>query len=128
MDSNKIVVRFADGSITKGFCSDFSPLATSFNIKLLNGQVKSVQMDKLKAVFFVRDFLGEKDYDEHYRDVDPWGGKKVEVHFHDGEVILGYALHYDTGHHGFFIKPANSRSNNKNIFILTSAIKKVTFL
>ena len=45
-------------------------------------------MDDCKAIFFVKDLDGNKDYVYAYEDVVPGGGKKVSVDFLDGENIL----------------------------------------
>ena len=126
--SDKVVVRYRDGSISKGFTGEFAPDKELFHVRLLSGDVVPVRMEKLKAVFFVKDFQGDREYIENDRGIDPWGGRRVEVHFEDGEIIRGYTLHYEASDHGFFMTPADSRSNNKSVFVLTAATRKITFL
>lgn len=128
MEVSKIIARFKDGSLTKGTSNDFSPSKTSFRMKPLKGAYVSIDMNELKAVFFVKDFHGDNLYKKEYKDVRLWDGNKIQVHFTDGEIIIGYTMHYDIGHHGFFVTPADLQSNNKYIFIITSATEKVTFI
>ncbi len=128
MEFTKVVARFKDGSIIKGMSSNFSPTETIFRIKPKTGDFLTVDINELKALFFVKSFRGDKDHIEEHHDIKPWDGNKIQVHFADGEIIFGYTLHYDFGHHGFFMTPADTNSNNKEIFVITSAAEKITFI
>jgi hypothetical protein len=101
---------------------------TFFHLKLLSGEVVKVDIEKLKAAFNVKTFNGNKNYNYTYKDVIPWGGNKVKVEFIDGEVIIGYTPHYSAGHQGFFITPADLQGNNKEVYVVTSATKEITYL
>ncbi|MBI4699044.1 MAG: hypothetical protein HY758_09125 [Nitrospirae bacterium] len=125
---HRIVARFKDGKVLKGRNSDFSPHKTYFHITLVSKEVIKVEMEELKAVFFVKDLRGNKDRKDKYTDSRPWEGSKIKMHFHDGEVIIGYSLHYTAGNKGFFVVPADLQNNAERIFINPSSIKKITFL
>jgi hypothetical protein len=135
---NKVVARFKDGSIIKGNTNDFSPVKKHFHLEVIGGQVLDVDMDNLKALeiqlaelkaaFFVKDFSGNKAYDEEYGDTLVGAGRRVQVTFADGEMIIGYALSYTPDRVGFFLVPADKNSNNERIFVIISATKKVEFL
>ena len=59
----KIVVRYADGTLVKGYTSDFDPDQPCFHVVPgddSSSQVVEVRVDKLKALFFVRSFEGER--------------------------------------------------------------------
>jgi hypothetical protein len=128
MDKHYIVARFKDGSLLRGNTSDFSPFRTSFHLELENAEEISVDMDRLKAVFFVKDSPEVDEQIERYKNIKAMGGKKVKVHFLDGELISGYALEYSSNHHGFFLTPDDHASNNERIFVITAATEKITFL
>jgi len=128
MGRKKIVAKFKDGSNMKGVLVDFSPDKTILKLIPANGEIQLIETEKLKAVFFVKDFQGSKKYNDKYKDANPWAGKKIQLHFNDGEIIIGYTLHYDLGNQGFFVTPADGKSNNDNIFVIVSAINKITFL
>ena len=125
---NKIVARFKDGTLMKGTTSDFFPKKNTFHINLKNGEIVSIVKEELKALFFVRDFEGNKSYEETYTDAVPGGGRKVMVKFNDGEEIVGFSQGCSPGLAGFFLVPAGKKSNNERIYIVTSATKKMTFL
>ena len=128
MQPNKVIVRFKDGMILKGNTSDFFPNKVSFHLHRLDGKIEKINIETLKAVFFVKDFIGNKDYQKKYEDTIHGAGRKLELEFTDGESITGYALGYSPDRHGFFITPADLNSNNERIFVTKSATKSIKFL
>jgi len=61
----KIIVKFKDGKIIKGWTTDFGPNKEVFHLHPLEEYGKAVieiEVSSLKAVFFVKDFQGNKDY------------------------------------------------------------------
>ncbi|MGW8303348.1 MAG: DUF6982 domain-containing protein [Desulfobacterales bacterium] len=128
METNKVVVRFKDGSIMKGKTRDFFPNKTSFHLETLNGETKTIDVEQLKAFFWVKDFDGNKNYDEDYNEEIAGTGRKIIVKFSDGESIIGYTLGYSPDRQGFFMTPADSKSNNQRIFVVKSASEKIEFI
>ncbi|MDH3879468.1 MAG: hypothetical protein OET18_16630 [Desulfobacterales bacterium] len=128
METNKVVVRFKDGSIMKGKTNDFFPNKTSFHLETLNGETKTIDVEQLKAFFWVKDFEGNKNYDEDYEDEIAGTGRKIIVKFSDGESIIGYTLGYSPDRQGFFMTPADVKSNNQRIFVVKSASEKIEFI
>jgi hypothetical protein len=127
INQHNIVARFINGSILKGMTSDFTPLKTFFNLKLENGETKIIDTDELKAVFFIKEPESDQHPEDTYKNIANYGGKKVKVHFNDGEIIIGYTMEYMSDYHGFFITPADHESNNERIFVMTAATDKITF-
>ena len=128
METNKVVVRFKDGSIMKGKTNDFFPNKTSFHLETLNGETKTIDVEQLKAFFWVKDYEGNKTYDEDYEDEIAGTGRKIMVKFSDGESIIGYTLGYSPDRQGFFMTPADLKSNNQRIFVVKSASEKIEFI
>jgi hypothetical protein len=83
-----------------------------------------------RYVFFVKDFVGNAQYNERkeYMPEDKPSGRKIEVTFADGEVLVGTTLGYDPKRAGFFLFPADPKSNNVRVFAVTTAVKKVRYL
>lgn len=129
MALSKVVARFKDGGVLKGHTRDFSPGRKDFHLELLHEEtINLIETEQLKAMFFVKDFSGDSNRKDAYQDVMSGAGRKVEVKFKDGELIIGYSQGYSPDRPGFFIIPADSQSNNQRIYIVTSATEKVTFL
>jgi hypothetical protein len=133
MELIKVVVRFLNGNVIKGFTQDFFPNKDRFHLRPAtksSGDSIEVLVKDLKAIFFVQDFDGNAQYSERksYQDGDKVEGRKVEVTFADGEVLVGSTLGYDPKRPGFFIHPPDPKSNNLRLFAVTSAVKKVRYL
>ena len=130
MGAIKIVLRFANGAVIKGSTQNFSPNKDSFHFtpadNSSNGAIEVLLKD-LKAVFMVRDFTGTPHYNERkkYIEGEKPSGKKIEVTFTDGEVMVGSTLGYDRNRPGFFISPADPNSNNIRAFVVSSAVKSI---
>jgi hypothetical protein len=112
----------------KGKTRDFFPNKTSFHLETLNGETKTIDVEQLKAFFWVKDFEGNKNYDEDYEDEIAGTGRKIIVKFSDGESIIGYTLGYSPDRQGFFMTPADVKSNNQRIFVVKSASEKIEFI
>jgi len=133
MGKVKVVVRYSDGKIIKGSSKDFFPNKDSFHLIPANnpsGGPIEVSIKDLKAIFMVRDFIGNRLYKERkkYIEGEKPSGKKVEVTFMDSEVLVGSTLGYDPKRQGFFIFPADPKSNNIRVYVVSSGAKKVRYL
>lgn len=87
-----------------------------------------VPLQQLKALFFVREFTGDPTYIEQKTFVGAPQGRKLEVTFEDGEVLLGTTLSYRPGGHGFFVHPADKKANNIRVFVSSASVRHVRFL
>jgi hypothetical protein len=131
MLQNKIVVRYLDGRIIKGFTSDFMPNKEFLHLFPLDAAPNSkplhVNVPVLKAVFFVKDFQGNSQYQEkkEFETAKPIMGRKIKVIFKDGELLIGTTQGYHPGRSGFFVFPADQMSNNDRCYVVSSATKGV---
>jgi hypothetical protein len=133
MEPLKVVARYIDGRVIKGLSQDFFPNKDRFHVysaDKTSREAVEVWVKELKAVFFVRDFAGDAQYNERkeYIQGDKPSGRKIEVTFKDGEVLVGTTLGYDPARPGFFLFPADPKSNNIRVFAVTLALKKVRYL
>lgn len=141
-NGQKVVARYKDGSLVKGYARNFR--GDTETVKLLHpkaGTEKSVPLDDLKAIFFVKTFKGYRDYVERKAfGMRKSGGRKVYVRFSDRESLLGFIdgeIPWERGFSlaklgdktkGFFLVPTDSNSNNNRIFVVGSAIKDITIM
>lgn len=125
---NKIVAHFKDHKVVKGISNNFFPNKIFFNLEAPTGESTRIEVDDLKAVFFAKDFDGDKDHDYNYSDEIRGAGRKMKVEFFDGEVVVGYTLGYSPDRHGFFLTPADLKGNNERIFVVSSSTKAVDFV
>jgi hypothetical protein len=133
LSPNKVVARYQDGRVLKGITSDFLPAKDMFHLELSDGphgaKPVEVRMAELKAVFFVKDFAGNPGYEEsqEFDASKPPVGRKIKVLFSDGELLVGTTQGYQPGRAGFFVTPADPRSNNERCYVVTAATHKVLF-
>jgi len=129
---NKVIVACLDGQRLKGFISNFSAARDSFRLFPAENSHHEAGTDlhlrTLKAIFFVKDFQGHPEHHDTY-DVKSTGhGRKVEVMFRDGEIMIGTTEACNPQKPGFFLFPADADSNNTRVFVVNSNVEKVSFL
>lgn len=138
----KVVVRFKNGKILKGHISDFTSYTDIIVLQEAEtNKEHGIPTGELKAIFFVKSFEG----DSSYRDKKMYGirsniGRKVYIRFHDGESMFGFLegdIPWEKGFYlskpdnkmkGFFLIPVDVDSNNKKVFVVSSAIKDITLM
>jgi hypothetical protein len=127
----KVVVRYADGQLLKGFTQDFHGSKSQFSlwptITAAANERVVVPLARLKAVFFVREFAGNRDYVEQKVFDTPSAGRRIEVTLLDDEVLVGTTLNYRTDSAGFFVFPADPGANNQRVFVVATAVRQVRF-
>jgi hypothetical protein len=126
----KVIARFRDGRLVRGYTADFHPSKPHLHLSTEPNSTDTLflQLAQLKALFFVRDFAGDETrVDRHEFESAPQG-RKVAITFHDGETLLGATLGYRGEGNGFFVHPADSRSNNLRVFVVPGATQQVRFV
>jgi hypothetical protein len=129
---NKVVARYQDGRILKGFASDFLN-KDMFHLTLADAppgaKPLEVKTAELKALIFVKDFAGNPQYkdSEEYDTSKPVIGRKIKVLFTDGELLVGTTQGYQPGRAGFFVTPADPGSNIDRCYVVTAATHRIVF-
>lgn len=141
-DGEKIVARFRDGRLVKGYVRGFS---IESDTVILNDQ-KTLQeilvpITELKAIFFVKNFGGTSKYVERKAfGIRKNPGKKVFIKFSDNETLVGFIegeVPWDKGFSlaklgnkvkGFFFTPVDEDSNNNKVFVVAGAIQDITII
>jgi hypothetical protein len=128
----RLVLRCLGGQLLRGYSNDFHPdrahlhlcptLTCSAAERLL------VPTMRVKAIFFVKDLQSQPSrVDDNTFDHQP-RGRKVEVTFQDGEMMIGSTMTHKPDGRGFFLQPANSQGNNLRIYVVSAAIRHMRFL
>jgi hypothetical protein len=132
MKESKLVVRYLDGRVVKGHTLDFSSTKEGFH--LISGDRAAgsheVRFNQIKAVFFVKDFIGNREYDERkeFDGSQKVMGKKMQVTFLDGEVLTGIAEVYMPNRVGFMLFPPDPKANTEKVFVVNNSVREVKFL
>ncbi len=132
MIANKIVVKFKDGKIVKGWTTDFGPNKEIFHLHPLEEYGKNIleiETTSLKAVFFVKDYKGNTNYkkvrtfDRSTKGIP--SQRKMIIIFKDGENFYGTAHSYNPERKGFFVYPIDPKDNNDKVFVVNPAVISV---
>ena len=130
----QVIAHFQNGQVLKGLTADFAPARPRFHLLAADTcpgtHPTTIALPDLKALFFVRHLDGNPAHEERNA-FDPTNltpGRRIRVVFLDGEIIVGLTSHYQPGRRGFFLLPADQRSNNERCFVVTAATRDITLL
>ena len=136
MLKKKVVVKDQNGEILKGWVEEFKPERKAFIlfplIEYSEEERMEINFNSLKAVFFVKDFTGNRNYkkvrtfDLNFN-ITP-SQRKLIVNFKDGEHLYGTCHSYGRYKIGFFIYPVDLKDNNERIFVVHSAAESVRLI
>ncbi len=122
----KIVVHMRAGKIHKGITQDFDPELDSFHVLPAEGGGVPirVRVAEMKALFWVRDYLGNRKFvaRRDFAEVEDSGRRAVVV-FEDGEEVWGTLEGGNRDGAGFFLRPADRQDNNVRMFVSRCAMK-----
>ena len=134
----RVVVRYADGRVLRGFVAGrketalSDTLPESLKVKDSNGKSVKVGASEIKAIFFVKSFEGNPDYTEFKVFSSRPTGKGVwmRIHFKDGEVIEGVAPNCVETYSKpvFYIMPPDPGSNNQRVLVSKHYLKEMQVL
>jgi len=136
MLKRKVVAKYQNGEIIKGRVEDFRPDRDTFFLHPLIEYSKEerleIKFNSLKAVFFVKDFVGDKNYKkvktfDVYLKITP-SQRKLIVNFKDGEYLYGTSHSYGRYKIGFFVYPVDSKDNSDRIFVVHEAVESVRIM
>ena len=136
MLKKKIVVKYQNGEIIKGWVEEFKPGRESFILFPLfeysQEERIEIEFSSLKAVFFVKDFIGDKNYKKvRTFNVDlkiTPSQRKLIVNFEDEEHLYGTSHNYGRYKVGFFMYPVDPKDNSERIFVVHSAVLSVRLM
>ena len=130
----QVIAHYQNGQVVKGLAEAFSPAKGTLQLLPLGScpgtRPLFIRLPELKGVFFVRHLEGNPAHSKR-NTFDPTNltpGRRIRVVFRDGEVLQGHTPHYDPEHKGFFVLPADQRSNNERCYVVRSATTDIEFL
>jgi len=125
----KVIARFLDGRIVRGYTNDFNPSKPHLHLtEDAASESRLVSIAQLKALFFVREFQGDSRRVDRTEFHEKAYGRKVEVTFRDGEILFGTTVGFKSPAHPFFVQPADGTSNNLRVFVTPAAARRIRFL
>jgi hypothetical protein len=127
----RLVVRYPDGRVLKGYNTKFAPAKGHVHVWMTpegpDSSRVTVPLDHLKALFFVYDLAGDPSHVVRDGADATEPGRRIAVTFLDGETLSGTTLNYSSKAVGFFVTPVESRGNNLQVFAIAKAVRHVAF-
>jgi hypothetical protein len=115
--SHRVVLHTVDGQVKRGLLVDALLDAPELPLQSAGaGAAELLPTEGIKAIFFML-APGEK--------APAPEGKKVRVTFRDGRQVAGFSPDYQEGLSGFFMIPADTRTNTGRIWVYQAAVKTV---
>ena len=127
----KIVVHMKGGVIHKGITQDFDPKNPSFHLLPAEGGGVPfrVQVGTMKALFWVKDYLGNREFVSRQQfGTSHATAKKAILTFEDGETLWGIVADGEDADSGLFVVPADERDNNLRIFVPRTSVKELRWV
>ncbi|MGC4123117.1 MAG: hypothetical protein QM765_52825 [Myxococcales bacterium] len=114
---HRVIVHTLEGQVKRGTMRNVNLDGESLDLEVYTGQPpERLPTKRLKAVFFLL-APGAKP-------LQP-SGNKLRVTFHDERQVAGFAPAYRPEDNGFFMFPADARTNTARIYIYRSAVKSI---
>ena len=142
----KVVAHLSDGSLIKGYTdalptADLEALLERDAILMPaemtvrpagSGEIVTIPLQSLKALFFVKTFEGHVDYKEtkFFEGHPSIEGLWARVRFPDGEIIEGVvrnSLHFIIDS-GFLLKPPDPHGNNQMVYVVKKSLQEFQVL
>jgi hypothetical protein len=115
---HRVVLHTVEGQVKRGQLDDPVLEGPSLELKLQpGGERELVPVERVRAIFFM---LGPTEKAPVPR------GYKVRVTFRDGRQVAGFSPDYDPQAPGFFMVPADSRTNTARIWVYRNAVRQVS--
>ncbi len=105
---HRVVVHLIDGQVKRGTVQDLDLTAGSVPLQSAPGVVDNIATERLKAIFFMLAPGSPKTAPS---------GQKIRLTLQDGREVVGFSEDYKTGNPGFFLRPADERTNTARIFV-----------
>jgi len=128
--ANEVVAHYLDGRVVKGITLDVDPGRPLCHIRTATQGTLEVKLTELKALFFVKDLVGNSGRNDvlalEPKDGRARGSYPIELEFVDGERLIGLTVRYPPVRPFFFVLPADARSNNLRVLINRAAVKRMS--
>lgn len=122
----RIVIRYFSGEIIKKIITDIEIHIDRITIRnALTGQLEHYKTDDLKAVFWVKNLIGDPSRVDRQGFVNEADPSNIFIEFKDGECQWGNHSGYSNKAYGFYFYPHDPDSNNAKCYIPRDAINYV---
>ena len=109
---HRVIIHTHEGQVKRGVIRNADVWAKTIGIEQ-SGLFEQVPTERIKAIFFMKaPGAGEP----------PATGQKIRVTLADGRQVLGFSTDFQSESPGFFLVPADVRTNTSRIYLFRSAV------
>lgn len=121
-----VIIHYTNGTLLKCHARAVLIEGSTVMVTTTEGTTHKLRPREIKALYWVRDFLGTQGYRETRKFPEGFQttGQKMGVQFKDGERLVGVTHDYESGAPGFHLVPADPRSNNLKVWISHVAVDR----
>jgi hypothetical protein len=114
---HRVIIHTVEGQVKRGIIRDVDLLDESIALEQQTGfNPERIPGKRLKAIFFMLPTGARQPQAE---------GQKIRVTFNDGRQVAGFSRDFKEGGQGFFLIPADSRTNTARIFVYRTSVQAV---
>jgi hypothetical protein len=114
---HRVILHTMEGGVKRGAIKDANLSAAQVVLLTNPGVSESVPRERVKAIFFMLAPGSRAPAPD---------GLKVRVTFRDGRQVAGFSKDHRSGAAGFFVVPADARTNTERIFIYRHGVTSVS--
>lgn len=114
---HRVILHTIEGQVKRGAIKDVKLGDPQLQLKVANGGTELLPKERVKALFFMLAPGTRAPAIE---------GNKVRVTFRDGRQVAGFSKDHKAATAGFFVIPADNRTNTERIFIFRHAIQSIS--
>lgn len=114
---HRVIIHTVEGQVKRGVIRDADLLDESIALEQQTGFApERIPGKRVKAIFFMLPAGARQPQAE---------GQKIRVTFSDGRQVAGFSQDFKNGGQGFFLIPADNRTNTARIFVYRSNVQAV---
>jgi hypothetical protein len=114
---HRVIIHTIEGQVKRGIIRDVDLLDEVIALEQQTGFMpERIPGHRVKAIFFMLPAGARQPQAE---------GKKIRVTFNDGRQVAGFSRDFKDGSQGFFLIPADNRTNTARIFVYRSSVQAV---
>ncbi|MEW6432342.1 MAG: hypothetical protein AB1730_12615, partial [Myxococcota bacterium] len=116
MGEHRVILHTLEGQVKRGVIRDTNLCGQGVVLEAPGGGSETLPRERIKALFFMLS-PGSRP--------PPAEGTKVRVTFRDGRQVVGFSRDHQSPQAGFFLVPADNRTNTERIFIYRHGLQSV---
>jgi hypothetical protein len=114
---HRVIIHTLEGQVKRGTIRDADLLDEVISLEQQSGFApEQIPGKRVKAIFFMLTAGARQPQGE---------GQKIRVTFNDGRQVAGFSQDFKGTTPGFFVIPADQRTNTARIFIYRSSVQAV---